>query len=68
MDGIIVDESAVGGIEVADEDGATGDQEFAMETGYGGIVDAEIVGGIASDAEKSVHQIDGSGVGDPGQH
>jgi hypothetical protein len=67
VDGFVVDESAVGRAEVADEDGISGDEEFAMEAGDGGVMDAEVVGGIAANAEEAIDQFDGTRVSNTGQ-
>jgi len=68
MDGFIFDEGAIGGIEVTDQNGAAGDQQFAVKAGDCGVVNPEIVGWVTSDAEESAHQFDGSRVSNPGQH
>ena len=43
-----VDVSAVGGTQVADNRGVVGQDDFAMETRYGRVVDAKIVGWVSS--------------------
>lgn len=58
LDGLVIDECAVGGIEVADEDGVAADDEFAVETGYSGVMDTEIVCWIAAEADEAVGQLD----------
>jgi hypothetical protein len=67
MDRFIVDEGAVGGIEVTDENGAAGDQKLAVKAGNRGVVNPEIVGRVASNAEEPIHQFDGTRVSNPGQ-
>jgi hypothetical protein len=68
LDGFAVDEGAVGGAEVADEDGVAADDEFAMEAGGGGVGDAEIVGRVAAEADEAIGQLDGTWVGDSLEH
>ncbi len=64
MHWFVVDESAIGRIQVAHENRLSGDQEFAMEAGDRGVVDAEIVGGISAKTEQTVRQFEGAWVGD----
>jgi hypothetical protein len=66
LHGVSIDEGAVGGVEVPDEDGVAADDEFAVEAGDGGVVDAIIVGGISAEADQAVSEFKCSRMSDPG--
>jgi hypothetical protein len=50
LDSVAVDERAVGGSAVVDEEAVVGEHDFAVRGGDGGVVDLEIIGVAASKA------------------
>jgi hypothetical protein len=66
LDGLPINEGAIGGIEIADKDGIPANDEFAMETGDRRVVNPVIVGRISTEAGKAIGEFKGSRVGNPG--
>lgn len=61
LDGGVIDVGAVGGTEIAHEDTIGFNFEFTMEARDCRIGDAEVVGGVASDADEALGEFETSG-------
>ena len=57
-DGLVVEEGAVGGLEIAHDDAAVVDGDFRVESGDGSFVDDDVVGGVATDGVEAASEVE----------